>query len=240
MRLTFSPIGFVLFIVGSILIYLSKIFILDILGGVLIFGGLLAPVIERALKERKAATEETILPTLKEGEAKSLEAVRRTALAEGAISLTLAQYEVKTLTLEMEKLELLARERPAFRDLLLHSYSGLLLYAGELARDNLAFREILPQFYIGWYEMAAVYSDNLEERKRARWALMEMSKREDPSVRRRCVQALGALEEPDEEVMARLKEIARTDPVHSVRLEAQEAMEKPGKLRPEIAETEGD
>jgi len=99
-----------------------------------------------------------------------------------------------------------------------------------VVRDLVSLKKPLELFQVKEHELA-ILSDDLKRRKWAKWALIEMSKREDPIVRRQCIRVLGVLEEYDEDVIKHLEKMTQVDPERSVRLEAQKAIEKLSRLK---------
>lgn len=211
MRLKFSPIGFALLVFGIVLTY-AKIPFLDVLGVVLLFGGLLAPVIEKFLEERKIPSEEKAPPRLEEVRLEHSEVIKPEIPAAEKVSPVL-HFEPKVIVPVVQQ---------AVQQTLIEVMG---------TKDLDVLKRPLALLQIEDYR-AAIFSDDSQRREQARWALLEISKREDPILRRRCIQVFQGLEEYDEAVVERLRELAHSDPERLLRLEAQKAIEKLSKLKP--------
>jgi len=210
-RLKFSPIGFALLVFGIVLTY-AKIPFLDVLGVVLLFGGLLAPVIEKFLEERKIPSEEKAPPRLEEVRLEHSEVIKPEIPAAEKVSPVL-HFEPKVIVPVVQQ---------AVQQTLIEVMG---------TKDLDVLKRPLALLQIEDYR-AAIFSDDSQRREQARWALLEISKREDPILRRRCIQVFQGLEEYDEAVVERLRELAHSDPERLLRLEAQKAIEKLSKLKP--------
>lgn len=95
----------------------------------------------------------------------------------------------------------------------------------SVERDRAHLKRSLELIQIDEHGMA-VFSEDTDRRWKSKSALIEMSHRPDPIIRRRCVRVLGALEEYDEAVARRLEEIAESDSARGVRREAEEALRR--------------
>mgnify|MGYP001492418720 CR=1 FL=1 len=94
-------------------------------------------------------------------------------------------------------------------------------------RDRQVIKKPLALVQIDEYAMQAL-SDEPEEKNSSILSLIEMSRRNDAKpdavIRRKAVKVFGILEEYDERVVKRLKEIIEEDPAQGVRKEAQKSL----------------
>ncbi len=103
-------------------------------------------------------------------------------------------------------------------------------------RDLSVVKRALEVFQVEEYGMNT-FSEDASQRQKAIMSLIEMSKRPNAIIRRRCVRIFGALEEFDQAVTDRLTVMTETDPARGVRKEAEEALRRlKGRKPPRYAE----
>ena len=201
---------------NELLDFVKTIFVALTIGG-LGSATLLSWFGQRASDKANSAQQKAIetLEIIQRTETKSSEIEKRNNLVLES-SNELAQKQI-TLRVQIEAAEKL-----------LHSLEQefyQLKSSGE--RDRQVIKKPLTLVQVDEYAMQAL-SDEPEEKNSSILSLIEMSRRNDAKpdavIRRKAVKVFGILEEYDERVVKRLKEIIEEDPAQGVRKEAEKSL----------------